>query len=543
MMHFSFHPVETLPKLAWCAVLHRGEELVQVFHGPWVETRDRFFVDGIWDGPFEKGGLDTSGLLMGSGAKIIGDKVLFATPCHTLEKLHLYKTEELAYVSSSMVFLLASAHRRLDMNYIRYELDLLDQMQGLKYHVGHIPLDNGDEMLLCRYRNVEIGPDLEFRIHPKPKSPSFSDFADYKAFLIDGLSRLTENARDPARAIHYRPLTTVSTGYDSAACSALATEIGCTEAVTVVSAREQYGFAHDSGRRLGELMGLRVREYAQDAYKSLPGLPEAEFTAVGDAGPDVVFSPMEDVFRQRFVITGIHGDTMWERQNDNVIACDIVRHDLHGSTMSEFRTRVGFVHVPVPFIGCFDYPSIHKISNSEEMAPWCVGGRYDRPIARRLVEEMGAERNAFGMRKLAVTVCAGGLLRTMEKQMSPQSRESFRRFYAENKKNRSTLKHVWHCCMFLGHHLWAVAQKKLGVLPASFSCPIPRRFDCNPLQRSFMLHWGISVIEKRFEVEGQSGLPSQPRHGPAPLRCAHASRNGCSRSSERGAHVGRHTQE
>ena len=217
MMRFSFHPIETLPKLSWCAVLRRGDESVQVFHGPWVETRDRFFVDGVWDGPFENGDIDTSSMLMGSGAKAIGDKVVFATPCHTLEKLHLYKTEEFVFVSSSMVFLLESAHRRLDMNYIPYEYDLLEQMLGLKYNVGDIPLDNSDRMLLCRYRNVEIGSDLEFRIHPKPEPPSFSDFAGYKALLINGLSRLAENANDSARAVHYHPLATISKGYDSTA--------------------------------------------------------------------------------------------------------------------------------------------------------------------------------------------------------------------------------------------------------------------------------------------------------------------------------------
>ena len=170
-MRFSFHLVESLPKLAWCAVLRRCDGVAQVFHGPWVETRDRFFVEGAWDGQFKEGGFDVSYLLMGSGAEIMGDKILFSTPCHTLEKLHFYKTEEFVYVSPSMVFLLKLAKRRLDMNYIGYEFDLQNQMQGLKSHVGYIPLDNGDKMLLCSYRNVEIASDLEFHIH-HPKSGS-----------------------------------------------------------------------------------------------------------------------------------------------------------------------------------------------------------------------------------------------------------------------------------------------------------------------------------------------------------------------------------
>ena len=247
-------------------------------------------------------------------------------------------------------------------------------------------------------------------------------------------------------------------------------------------------------------MGLRVREYKQDAYRSLSGFPEAEFAAVGDCGPDVVMAPMEDVFRQRLVITGVHGDTVWERQNKNVIERDIVRHDLHGSTLSEFRTRVGFVHIPVPFIGCINYPSVHKISNSEEMAPWSVGGNYDRPIARRLVEEMGVERDSFGMRKLAVTAVVWGDPRKTKKAISPHSRESLMQFITENRKNRSKLNQVSHTCMFLGYHLWRAMKDKLWLPQTLLPDPIPRRFKCNPLLRSFMLHWGISVIKKRYEA-------------------------------------------
>ena len=118
----------------------------------------------------------SSYLLMGSGAEIIGDKILFSTPSHTLEKLFFYKTEEFVYVSPSMVFLLKRVKRRLDMNYIGYEFYLTNQIQDLQHHVQYIPLDNGNKMLLCFYRNVAIDSELEFHIHHKPEPPSFPDF-------------------------------------------------------------------------------------------------------------------------------------------------------------------------------------------------------------------------------------------------------------------------------------------------------------------------------------------------------------------------------
>ena len=38
------------------------------------------------------------------------------------------------------------------------------------------------------------------------------------------------------------------------------------------------------------------------------------------------------------------------------------------------------------------------------MQPWSIGGTYDRPIARRIGEEAGVPREAFGQTKLATVV-------------------------------------------------------------------------------------------------------------------------------------------
>ena len=39
--------------------------------------------------------------------------------------------------------------------------------------------------------------------------------------------------------------------------------------------------------------------------------------------------------------------------------------------------------------------------HSDEMKEWSVGGEYDRPIPRRIVEEAGIARESFGMKKMA----------------------------------------------------------------------------------------------------------------------------------------------
>ena len=48
-MRFRYHEIPTLPPLAWGARLDRGGEAVWVFHGMFVETHSRGFIEGAWD--------------------------------------------------------------------------------------------------------------------------------------------------------------------------------------------------------------------------------------------------------------------------------------------------------------------------------------------------------------------------------------------------------------------------------------------------------------------------------------------------------------
>jgi hypothetical protein len=64
---------------------------------------------------------------------------------------------------------------------------------------------------------------------------------------------------------------------------------------------------------------------------------------------------------------------------------------------------MGFVHVPVPLLTFTRHREIERISRSDEMSAWRVGGNYDRPIPRRLLEEHGVPRGVFANEKRAIT--------------------------------------------------------------------------------------------------------------------------------------------
>ena len=88
--------------------------------------------------------------------------------------------------------------------------------------------------------------------------------------------------------------------------------------------------------------------------------------------------------------------------------------------------RTGFIHVPVPFVGCTSHESIHRISTSEAMKPWSLMNDYDRPIPRRLVEEAGISRELFARSKKAVEFSLRH--EKLQQMMTKQSFQDFTRF-------------------------------------------------------------------------------------------------------------------
>src|SRR5262249_29070952 len=157
-----------LPRLAWCARLASGSPIVTVTHGPWVETSDAFFVEGVWDGPYDEGRFDRTCAFLGSGSRLVDDKVLFATPGHTLERLHLVRHGPALWVSNSLPFILTAAGLTLDPKYPYYQTDLWSIVHGLDRYVRQIPTREGPAVRLFCYANIEIDTGLGATESAKP---------------------------------------------------------------------------------------------------------------------------------------------------------------------------------------------------------------------------------------------------------------------------------------------------------------------------------------------------------------------------------------
>ncbi len=433
------------PPLAWLLRIRKGEPAPQLLCGSRVEVREEFFFEGAWAGPFEDGGLVDTDICMGSGARVVDGEVIVAAPTHALERIQYVRSETEVLVSNSLPFLLAATGDDVDVKYPFYFRDLMTRNVGLNQGAQTIPTLRGGAIHLYSHDNLVIDTDLNVSRQARPMPPRFGDYEAYTGYLRDGMHALADNANDEnrgPRAHRYPLMTTISSGYDSAACSVLARDAGCTEAVTFREGRvslDDRDTRDDSGAPIAEKLGLTLHSFDRRAYLDRDDYIEAEFFADGVAGNDMVMATMEEQLTGRMVVMGNYARSVWDRVTQHEIVEDLVIIAHSGASMAEFRLRAGFIAVNPPYFGCLRFPDIHAISNSPAMKPWSLGrDSYDRPIARRLLEDAGVPRDAFAQSKKGVTqpliTSPGGgafYKRELERVLSRQSLADFRYFLTQ----------------------------------------------------------------------------------------------------------------
>jgi hypothetical protein len=181
----------------------------------------------------------------------------------------------------------------------------------------------------------------------------------------------------------------------------LASELGAHRAITIADGKPVHGSDRisDSGEGIARARNMDIKVYRRLAYMDRDDLIEADFLASGMTGEDVILSSAEDELRHRLLLTGYFGDGMWWLHRPKRTL--MWRLEQAGMSHSEFRLRVGYVHVPLPWFGAPQMLSAERISQSDEMRPWVLGMDNDRPIPRRILEEAGIPRGTFADAKRA----------------------------------------------------------------------------------------------------------------------------------------------
>lgn len=158
----------------------------------------------------------------------------------------------------------------------------------------------------------------------------------------------------------------------------------------------------DSGARVARALGLDCVEHDRPS-RATEAESEMEFFASGaGTGGDYVIRAFENEIRGAVFLTGFYGDILW---SESVAPSrDLIRSDDSGTGLTEFRLRTEFFHVNAPCIGGIQAEDIWRITNSPELASYSLTVSYNKPIARRLIEEAGVPPEWFGQVKRAVTI-------------------------------------------------------------------------------------------------------------------------------------------
>jgi hypothetical protein len=398
-MRFEFVSVPEWPSLAWLSRCQRGSSTIVVAHGSGVETREGWFGEAAWAGDYEEGAFDQTDIVAGTGGRIDRGEAIFVSPGSTVDRLQVLDNGAGGVlISNSLACLLSVAGADLDPSFPQYFRHFRTVVRGIRQYARLLPTSRGPVQLVYFDNVVWNGETLTVRDKPD-RGRDFSSFARLRSFLDRSMAALAANLADGRRARPYSLLSTASSGYDSSTATVLGYLAGCRDVLCVDHDRTG---DDDSGEPLARHLSMNVVTVKRDSWREQPW-PEVPFVAADAHGGDVFFKGAERTLDRRVLLTGFHGDKMWDKQAHD-LSPEIVRGDQSGLSLTEYRLHAGFLHCPVPFWGVRRIRDVHAISQSPEMAPWDVPGDYSRPVCRRIVEEAGVPREMFGTRKKATWV-------------------------------------------------------------------------------------------------------------------------------------------
>ncbi len=477
--------------------MERRAEDVEVWHGSWVDTFHDGFCEGAWDGPFSDEKFDEAVTLTGTGARVHADRVVFVGATSGQERIYLLRRGEELFVSNSLPFVMVAADDGPDPAYVWYEQEMLDQSQlGIFRTRRSLPTLKG-QVVMHEASRVVVTRDLGIQRVENPAPAVPGDFASYVGIIRSAMRGVFENAVDAGRRSRFVPLATLSLGYDANSLAALAVPLGCREGVTFDEDQPGRAGRGDDGSFVGERLGIDVKRFPRMTRPQPRPCPEAEF-CVCPPGGDRTWLIAEDILPGRIFLSGRHGDIVlspkWKPHSYNLGYSAL--NDLGGATMTEFRLRVGYLNFAPWFTGWQHMDAIREISFSEEMAPYRIGGNYDRPIPRRILEEAGVPREAFGQRKI------GGAYEYIhtDRDLSEASRDDYVAWFREQtvpRRARARIRiqrPVEKAERRVRQHLDRLTGGRVQLAPL-----VPYRWRISA-RRGYLFHWAFERMRDRYRL-------------------------------------------
>ena len=483
---FDYRPSADLPPLAWVARVRA--DVVEVDCGQSVRCEPEGFLEGTWVGPPGVGSALDSTAPFGTGMVARGPELFAIPPGHTMALLFSWRGAGELLLANTFVGLLVKGGLEL-LPDTDYQGQFARTAFGLAANPTDLPTSGGPAQLHL-YENLHVLPDGRLETSPKPREQPFRDFDDYVARLDAALASAVANAPG------YPMVVALSSGYDSPAVATLAARHGCRTALTFGESRPPRftADANDSGAAIGRQLGMTVEFHDRVAYMRRTDLPEAEFMASGYTGEEVTYVGMERELRHTMMLTGGLGGWMWLKKV--APQTNLERKDFSACSVTEFRLRLDTIDLPIPMFGMSQIASVGAITRSSAMRPWSVGGFYDKPIPRRILEQAGFARGSFASSKRASTALIhvqGAAL------MAPASAASVRAFAAAegraidlSPRRRPTRLDRGLIKLF--------RTLRMGVLARPLAERQHTIVQHHPQTGSLLFRWGVAHIRARYDA-------------------------------------------
>jgi hypothetical protein len=486
---FEYRPSPELPPLAWVA--HVGDHVIEVDCGTSVRCAEKAFFEGTWVGPPELSAVLDSTAPFGTGMVIRGPDLFAIPPGHSTALLFSWRSGTELYIANTFVGLLAKAGLELlpGTDYTSLFARIAD---GLRATPTDLPTSAGPAQYHL-FENLRVLPGGHLEKSAKPRERPFASYDDLVARLDAALVSAMTNAPG------YEPVIALSNGYDSTAVAVLAARHGLRRALTFRESRPP-AFTRDpsdSGEATARRLGLNIELFDRTEYLRRTDLPEAEFMASGFTGEEVPFVAFENELRHTLMLTGQLGGWVFLRNKPPTPALE--RKDFSACSVTEFRLRLDTIDLPLLIFGMTEIMSTSALSRSAAMRPWSVGGYYDKPITRRLIEEAGFPRDSFATSKRAATA----LIHVQgEALMAPASVASVRAFAAAEGHTidltpRRGLTRLERGLMKV--------SRRLGLRRLTASIAERQRTIVahRPQTGSILFRWGVARIRARYAALGR----------------------------------------
>jgi hypothetical protein len=480
--------------------------LATIVCGASVRRFESGVFEGTWVGEPGPAGILGSTTTFGSGVFVDGVALRLVPPSHMLEAIYVSRRGADLFAANSFAALLRLAQLELQpgLDYPEVFARSGDGVFQVEIPTRTVPV------AMVLYEGMRIGADGAMSSVPKRREAPFTSYEQYRERLLAALRSAAANAPG------FELVATISSGYDSASMATLAREVACHRAVTLSHGKPGRGIGgtSDSGEFVGRSLGMEVKEYDRLSYKARDDLPEAEFLATGMSAEDVVFSAMGNDLRGALVVSGFMGDGMWWLNLPHRPL--FWRFEQAGTSLGEFRLRNGFIHVPLPWFGASQMESVHRVGRSEEMEPWFLGTKNDRPIPRRMLEEAGIPRGKFAdtKRQTSAQIHSHG-----PEELAPATLAEVRGFAARAGETVSFKPHRFS--------RWRRAlmryARRFGAVGLANWLERPRRKAVrhDAAFGSLLLRWSVEVVGERYrELDGavataddaESGNDTLPVH-------------------------------